>query len=192
VGKRWCLVPSLGGLALLLMAAAGAPDGVWRTVEHEGCRLAVRLPEGWAVHTVTWEFGSVADCAVGLRPPGWSERRARSDLEIPEEAVYIGVSSGTLENACEHGPVCRDADGWYFEGRAGARLPAREIRTPVGIGIRGDIETGAYLQQGGYAGAASAFIAVVSRRGRLATFIAAHAFRDEPVFDRIVREFAFR
>ena len=43
------------------------------------------------------------------------------------------------------------------------------------------------LNQGGYVGSSSAFIAVLNRERRLAEFIADNEFDDEPTFDRTSR-----
>ena len=181
-------------LACAFVAAVTAQSHAqtWHSVESRPCGFVVQVPAGWTVQPVTWDFGSEADCAVGLRPPDWLRLRAGSDLEIPEFAIYVGVSTGTLETACKPAIVCRDARGWYFEGRAGARGPARGIRTKMGPGVRGDIETGSYSKQDGYAGEATAFIAVLNHGRRLAEFIADNKFQDEATFDRIVRTFEFR
>lgn len=178
--------------ALTAAAVVAGQGQVWRSVENTQCGLTVQVPNEWTVQPVGWNFGSEADCAVGLRPPDWLSARERSDKEIPEFAIYIGVSTGTLETACEKLLVCRDSRGWFFEGRAGARSPGHDIRTKIGSGIRGEVETGSYLKQGGYAGESSAFIAVLSRERRLAEFIADNEFWDEPIFDRIVQAFEFR
>ena len=172
-------------------AAQGEVQG-WHRVVGTRCGLAIHVPERWVIQPVTWDFGSKADCAIGLRPPGWLTARKQSDLEISPFAIYIGATAGTLETACAKDIVCRDSRGWYFEGRAGARSEGHEVRTRIGRGIRGEIETGAYRKEGGYAGASDAMIAVVNRDNRLAEFIADTQFRDESIFTRIFETFEFR
>ena len=174
-------------LVLLLAAQTG-----WRTVVSTECGFVLHVPRGWTVDRVKPEYPRDQGCRVGLRPRDWLDRRARSEYEVAEYAVYVEASEGTLEDGCDKGIVCRDEQGWYVEGRAGTRCEAREFRTPMGRGLRTDVETGVYLKEGGYGGAGEAFLAVVNRGRRMSQFLADHEFDDRKVFDRIVQTFEFR
>jgi hypothetical protein len=163
----------------------------WQPVASTECGFLVHAPRGWTTKPVKPDPGQEGLCQVGLRPPGWSERRERSKYDVAEFAVYVEVAEGTLEDSCEKGFVCRNGNEWYFEGRAGTRSKGHEIRTPMGRGVRGEAETGVYLKEGGYVGAAEAYVAVVNRGHRIVRFVADHEFQDKRVFDQIVQTFEF-
>jgi hypothetical protein len=176
---------------VMVVAAQGFAEG-WRRVVSSRCGLVLHVPDGWVVRAVKWQFGTTADCAVGLRPPKWLAFRDESALDISEFAIYVGVSAGTLETACTKRIVCHDSRGWHFEGRAGVRSPGHEVKTTVGRGIRGEVETGAYRKEEGYVGASGTLMGVLNSERRLAQFIADNRFRDESIFTRIFETFEFR
>ncbi len=136
---------------------------------------------------------SDSSCAVGLRSETWEAAAEHSPYDIPEFAIYVEVFAGSLDDACEKTFICRDDHGaWWIEGRMGTRDGAASISSTAWHGVRGVSETGRYWKEGGYAGPAKAFVALLdSRDGRLALVIADNEMNDELLFSRILQSFLF-
>ena len=183
-----------GTVLIALFVAHPTVATGWHTVQTR-CGFTLQVPTGWTSTDHKWDFGirnQPAVCSVALQPRWWRAHREKSELDVSEFAIYVGISSGTLANACERFIVCKDERGWYFTGRAGARTWADQEKTSNGILIRGVSEVGTYGKYGGYRGTGEAFVAVVERTDHLVEFVADREFQDEEVFRRIVKSLKVR
>mgnify|MGYP001608972376 FL=1 len=177
-------------LVSLSWVAPSLQAGDTRTVEIESCQFSITIPKDWAVEQTDWDFGTSADCSVGLRPPSWVDAAARSEMDVSKYAIYVGTRKGDPRVNCEYF-VCREGTAWYVEGRAGARWPAQESHTSHWTKIRGVSEVGAYRKGGGYLSSAQAFVALLFKDGRVLEVIADREFQDEATFDSIVDSVCF-
>ncbi len=168
------------GISLLgLLACAGQRSP-------QGPAFALQPPAGWVSERVESPFFQ-SDLAIGLRPADWLSRRAETDLDVAEYAVYAVLYAATLETACEGYGICRDAVGqWSIAGRFGVLNPATELRINGRRVIRGLSETGEY-DENGHVGAATALVAMMDiGHGHVVEFVSDPQFTDEATFDLIV------
>jgi hypothetical protein len=164
----------------------------WSSVE---CGFEIQLPPGWLAAATESDYWVSVEksCAVGLKPNTWDQMAAESIYIVPEFAIYFEVFGGALTDACEKTFICKDENGtWWIAGRMGTRDRAEIITSSAWRGLRGVSETGRYLREGGYAGPAKAFVALLENGdGRMALIVADNEMENDRVFDDIVRSFRF-
>lgn len=156
------------------------------------CGFSLRVPAGWQANTVQWGFGSNADCAVGLRPPGWREMREQTEDDVAEYAVYIGSVPGGPDDACDLTIACKDERGWFTTGRAGARTGLHKTRSNQRVTLTGWNEVGSYRRGGGYQGMREAQVAVVFSDSVIVQAICDAHFDDEETFRRLITSLKIR
>lgn len=139
---------------------------------------------------MTRDLPDEVECSVGLRPDRWLATARRSKYDVLDFAVHIDLVSTNLDESCDAIGLCHDAEGWHFLGRLAVRTEARETRLGPARVIRGTVDYGRYLKGGGYQGSAEAEIAVITQGRTLVRVVADRTFRDQTVFDEIVRRTA--
>jgi hypothetical protein len=60
------------------------------------CGVHFRAPKGWTVTRRT--DSQLKGCSVGLKPVDWDMRRSRSEFWIPDFALYVTVSTRSVDD----------------------------------------------------------------------------------------------
>lgn len=159
------------------------------------CNCELSLPADWKVYRPVPQMHVVDSiCRFGLKPIVWDSLRNCSKYEMGVHAIEVSVFSGSLSDLTNLPTpvVTKDGDAWQAVGRAGQRTPAHSISSVAWEGVRGASLVGIYYNEGGYAGARDAYVALLdSRDGQLALLFASSSLEDEALFDEIVRSFKF-
>ena len=133
----------------------------------ERCSITIVLPRGWTAGK--GDTSPDRQCVFGvIQREGWSRiRRENADIDTDPYPISITVFTGRLETLVEKRELGKDAQGWYFEGRAGITTRASELKTSCCLAVRGRSETGLYGKSG-YAGMGQVQIAVVVGKDKIA------------------------